>query len=64
MKVILFIVYYSKLRLAVIFGFHHTLYPLGLGWRWSLWKARYVGRLNDSLLRRTKSVLIKSVFRR
>lgn len=64
MKVILFFVYYCKLQLSVLFGFHQTLYPLGIGWRWSFWKARYEVRLNESVLGRGRSVLIKRVFRR
>jgi hypothetical protein len=37
MKVFLFIIYYIKLRLRVLFGFHRTINPLNLVWRWHQW---------------------------
>lgn len=64
MKVILFLVYYSKLQLGVLFGFHNTLYPTGIAWRWAFWKRSYGVRLEQSAVGRASSLLGKKVFRR
>jgi len=35
-----FLAYYSKLRRDVWRGRHETKHPLGLKWRWRLWRHR------------------------
>ncbi|HEY0657771.1 MAG TPA: hypothetical protein VGD05_04825 [Pyrinomonadaceae bacterium] len=51
MKVILFLFYYSKLLLSVMFGIHQTLHPLGLKWRWEFWKSKHTARRNHRFSR-------------
>lgn len=38
MSVILFSLYYCKLLLSVLVGFHQTTNPLNLIWRWNHWQ--------------------------
>ena len=40
MRVIQFSMYYMKLQMGVMFGFHHTSYPLDINWRWRFWQQR------------------------
>ncbi len=39
-KLLLFLVYYAKLRLRLLFGLHRTFRPVGMGWRWRYWQDR------------------------
>ncbi len=41
MNVILFSLYYGKLRLGVRLGIHQTANPLDLKWRWNHWQDKY-----------------------
>jgi hypothetical protein len=43
---ILFIFYYGKLRLRVLFGAHQTSRPLGIKWRWNHWIYNFQERSN------------------
>ncbi len=38
MNVILFSLYYGKLRASVLLRIHQTANPLNLKWRWSHWQ--------------------------
>ncbi|HEY0047774.1 MAG TPA: hypothetical protein VGB68_00705 [Pyrinomonadaceae bacterium] len=40
MKIILFSLYYFKLRLGAMLGFRRTFNPLDLKWRWNDWQQR------------------------
>jgi hypothetical protein len=40
MQIILFSLYYLKLRLSLLLGLHETIHPLDLGWRWKYWQKR------------------------
>lgn len=41
MNIILFSVYFFKLRLSVLVGFYQTAHPLNLTWRWQHWHNHY-----------------------
>ncbi|HEX8195076.1 MAG TPA: hypothetical protein VF571_02585 [Pyrinomonadaceae bacterium] len=41
MKLILFLLYYCKLKLSVLLGFHKTYHPMDLNWRWNYWQDKY-----------------------
>ena len=41
MNVILFSLYYSKLKLSVLLGIHQTTNPTNVKWRWSYWNNKY-----------------------
>lgn len=47
MRVILFLLYYLKLRLSVLFETHRTVNPLDLKWRWKYWNNRYKKESKD-----------------
>jgi hypothetical protein len=38
MRGLLFLIYYSKRRLKVLLGPHHTPNPLNVRWRWQYWR--------------------------
>jgi len=40
MKIFLFSLYYARLIIAVGFGFHQTIHPLNVKWRWEHWPLR------------------------
>lgn len=40
MNIILFTLYYVKLRLSVVVGAHRTKNPLDVNWRWKHWQYR------------------------
>jgi hypothetical protein len=40
MNVLLFSLYYCKLRATVWLGIHPTTQPLDLKWRWKFWQNR------------------------
>ena len=42
MKVFLFSLYYTRLIVSVAFGFHQTIHPLSVKWRWQHWPLRDV----------------------
>lgn len=44
MKVILFSLYYIKLRLSVLLGINKTANPVSLKWRWKDWNYNYKSR--------------------
>lgn len=41
MNILLFVIYFIKLRINVWLGFHHTSNPLNLKWRWHHWNYKY-----------------------
>lgn len=40
MQIILFSLYYVKLRLTVLLGIYRTSNPLDIKWRWKNWQHR------------------------
>jgi hypothetical protein len=44
MSVVLFSLYYIKLRLSVLLGIHKTVNPVSLKWRWKDWNYNYKSR--------------------
>lgn len=46
MQVVLFSLYYCKLRLGAMLGVHRTANPLNLNWRWNYWQDKRQRRRN------------------
>jgi hypothetical protein len=45
MEMVQFALYYARLRSGVLLGLHETYRPLGLKWRWRIWRMKYQGIL-------------------
>ncbi len=63
MKLILFSVYYSRLRLSVMLGMHETYRPLDLEWRWRFWLHRYRSDRHLKLGSSSRATLVSSIAR-
>jgi hypothetical protein len=44
MKIISFLLYYSKLRLEIMLGIHQTANPLDVKWQWKFWRYKKAAR--------------------
>ncbi len=68
MRVLLFAIYYTKLRIGAYLGTHPTHGPVDLKWRWEVWHrlrrserkyapTRAIANLRDDLLRLWKLIV-------
>jgi hypothetical protein len=55
MKIILFSLYYLKLRLTLLFGIHRTANPIDIKWRYRYWINKNETRLRHRIQKQQPS---------